>query len=172
MVSDVVRRQVWNQLQESVRHSRYFARLMSNMNKARKVRLVILAVVSVASIVTSVGGLFADLPAYLSAAIGFSIGVFFLWTLLVDPSQRLATVKYVSRRVQEIESNVRDCWVLIEDGRIDNESAHRRWYDAEQAIIAAVEEWKASGMSINDRLNEKSEEESVRQVTGEFSHAA
>ena len=62
--------------------------------------------------------------------------------------------------------------VLIEDGRIDNESAHRRWNDAERAIIAPVEEWKASGMSINDRLNEKSEEESVRQVTGEFSRAA
>lgn len=172
MVSDVVRRQVWNQLQESVRHSRYFGRLMSNMNKARKIRLVVVAVVSVASIVTSVGGLLVDLPAYLSAAIGFSIGVFFLWTLLVDPSQRLATVKYVSRRVHEIESDVRDCWVLIEDGRIDNESAHRRWNDAERAIIAAVEEWKASGMSINDKLNEKSEAESVRQVTGEFSHAA
>ena len=73
---------------------------------------------------------------------------------------------------KKIESDVRDCWVLIEDGRIDNESAHRRWNEAERAIIAAVEEWKASGMSINDRLNEKSEEESVRQVTGEFSHAA
>lgn len=172
MVSDVVRRQVWNQLQESVRHSRYFGRLMSNMNKARKIRLVVLAEVSVSSIVSSVGGLFADLPAYLSAATGFSIGVFSFWIILADQSQRLATVKYVSRRVQEIESDVRDCWVLIEDGRIDNESSHRRWNEAERAIIAAVEEWKASGMSINDRLNEKSEEESVRQVIGEFSHAA
>ena len=117
MVSDVVRRQVWNQLQESVRHSRYFARLISDMNRYHRARLLLLAVVSVSG-------------------------------------------------------DVRDCWVLIEDGRIDNESAHRRWNDAEWAINDAVEDWKASGMSINNRLNERSEEESVRLVKEEFSYAA
>lgn len=38
MVSNVNRQHVWNQLQESVRHSRYFARLTSNMNKYHRVR--------------------------------------------------------------------------------------------------------------------------------------
>lgn len=169
MVSDVIRRRVWNQLQESVRHSRYFARLMSNMNRSHKVRLALLAVVSVSG-----GGSFvvADLPAYAGAATGFVIAVFSVWILLADHSQKLATVRYVSRLFNGIEVDVRDCWVLIEDGRIDNESAYRRWRDVERSINDAVEDWTASGMSINDRLNEKSEEESVRLVKDEFSHAA
>ena len=169
MVSDVVRRQVWNQLQESVRHSRYFARLISDMNKYHRARLLLLAVVSVSG-----GGSFVvpNLPGYVSVAAGFAVAVFSVWIILADHSQRLATVKYVSRRFQEIEVDVRDCWVLIEDGRIDNESAHRRWNDAERAINDAVEDWKASGMSINNRLNERSEEESVRLVKEEFSYAA
>lgn len=84
----------------------------------------------------------------------------------------LATVKYVSRRFNGIEVEVRDCWVLIEGRLIDNESAYQRWRDVERDINDAFEDWTASGMSINDRLNEKSEEESVRLVTDEFSHAA
>ena len=169
MVSDVVRRQVWNQLQESVRHSRYFARLISDMNRYHRARLLLLAVVSVSG-----GGSFVvpNLPGYVSVAAGFAVAVFSVWIILADHSQRLATVKYVSRRFQEIEVDVRDCWVLIEDGRIDNESAHRRWNDAERGINDAVEDWKASGMSINNRLNERSEEESVRLVKEEFSYAA
>ena len=169
MVSDVVRRQVWNQLQESVRHSRYFVRLISDMSRYHRARLLLLAVVSVSG-----GGSFVvpNLPGYVSVAAGFAVAVFSVWIILADHSQRLATVKYVSRRFQEIEVDVRDCWVLIEDGRIDNASAHRRWNDAERAINDAVEDWKASGMSINNRLNERSEEESVRLVTEEFSYAA
>lgn len=168
MVSDVVRRQVWNQLQESVRHSRYFARLISNMNRYHRARLIVLALVSVSG---GASFIVQDLPGYVGAVAGFAIAVFSVWIILADHSQKLATVKYVSRRFQEIEVDVRDCWVLIEDGRIDNESAHRRWNDAERAINDAVEDWKASGMSINDRLNEKSEEESVRLVKEEFSYA-
>ena len=153
----------------SVRHSRYFARLISDMNKYHRARLLLLAVVSVSG-----GGSFVvpNLPGYVSVAAGFAVAVFSVWIILADHSQRLATVKYVSRRFQEIEVDVRDCWVLIEDGRIDNESAHRRWNDAERAINDAVEDWKASGMSINNRLNERSEEESVRLVKEEFSYAA
>ncbi len=67
MVSNVNRRQVWNQLQESVRHSRYFARLTSNMNKYHRVRLVLLAVIWGVS-----GGSFGvpNLPLYVSIGIG------------------------------------------------------------------------------------------------------
>ena len=73
MVSDVVRRQVWNQLQESVRHSRYFARLISDMNRYHRARLLLLAVVSVSG-----GGSFVvpNLPGYVSVAAGFAVAVF------------------------------------------------------------------------------------------------
>ena len=169
MVSNVNRQHVWNQLQESVRHSRYFARLTSNMNKYHRVRLVLLAVSWGIS-----GGVFGvvDLPEYASVGIGIATGVFSVWMLLEDHSQKLATVKFVSRRLHKIEGHVRDCWICIEDGRIDNDSAYRRSRSFDRAINDAVEDWKASGMSINDKLNEKSEEESVRLVQEEFSHAA
>ncbi len=148
---------IWNVMLDAERCQRYYARLA---DRYRRMNFGL----NVAVVLSSLGAatvLLLEQPAWISALLFLLIAAGTTWGMFSEFSRKAAVASSVSKQCDEIASDTKRLWRRLD--RMD-ETARIMQLDARLREVTHV------GFDIDDKLNERCEEDARRVAAGEFGH--
>ena len=162
---------VWNGLLDAERYVRYYGALAERYRRQHQIPPYIMAV---AAVVGAIPIFFEEqFPLGVTAGAILLILAAVAWDLLSDHGRKAAILDAISVECGEYENQLRDLWILIEQGLaqgkpLDPTSIRADLLAIEAAIDRVTDRSSLAGVATDNRLNERMMGEANEVLTARF----
>lgn len=162
---------VWQQLLDAERCSRYYLELAGRYRKWQMVPRVIMAI---SAFVGSFSILMKDMIwvtgfPYLSIVLFLLMIAAVVWDLLYDHGKKAAIVSAIGVECGELKTELKDLWRSVcATSPVDEKRIGSRLKEIEKSIDRVTMRAEHAGIQIDEKLNEKVQEEGFKVVSDQF----
>jgi len=156
-VSDTLRNQVWTQLVEVDRLSRYYNAIASRMASSNRWRLIALA--ASAALGASIA-MIPALPSWFAIAANALVVFLSIWLIFDNYAHKIAVVRVVCDQLSDMESRTKRIWVDVEDMSKPSEDITARWAELNVIFNSVVAKARNAGIPIDEDLRDSCEKQS------------
>ena len=156
-VSDTLRNQVWTQLVEVDRLSRYYNAVASRMASSSRWRLIALA--ASAALGASIA-MIPALPSWYAIAANALVVFLSIWLIFDNYAHKLAVVRVVCDQLSDMQSRTKRIWVDVEDMSKPSEDITARWAELNVIFNSVVAKARNASIPIDEDLRDSCEKQS------------
>ena len=165
MVSTETQGRVWNLLLDSNRLTRYYGKLASRMIGRRSLRTLALGFFATSAAVS----LLNIIPPVVELVTSAAVALLAVWMMVDNHAQKLAVVRLVSERCQELETEIRT--LFLNRDRLDDLQARSKLEELGREIDRVTARPESVGVRIDDALNKACAEETYQVIAEEYAAA-